>query len=713
MGKKLAHIDGEREQSVYSHLVNVAEKTAEFCEDYKIAGANVPAYAYEVGLAHDIGKYSEVFQRKIHGDASVHVDHSTAGARELTKRKMAAGSFAVAGHHGGIPNGWDTSEQNLMQRVKKREIEPYGDYADEIKLEEVAEPRVSPFEFGFFARMLFSSLADADFLDTESFMSEGRIVRGDYDSIQKLHTKLMEYIATWRKVDENTPELNKIRTGILEQCLCMGNGERGLYSLTVPTGGGKTVSSLAFALEHAKKNGMKRIIYVIPYTNIIEQTVGVFQDILGEQNVLAHYANSLLCSDNEQKDYYEKHKLSIENWDAPVIVTTNVQFFESLYSNKVSKCRKLHNIANSVIIFDEVQMIPLNYLKPCAKAIQLLVESYSASAVLCSATQPALEAWMRPLEIKEICPNHAELFQKLKRTIISDMGNISEDELSEKMCGENQVLSIVNLRSTAQEIYQNLPEDGSFHLSTYMRPVDRKDTLRTIRKRLQEGEVCRVVSTSLVEAGVDLDFPSVLREMAGLDSIVQAAGRCNREGKRNIDESMVGVFRFSKTPRMIEKNVSMTEETFQKYGEYDSLEAIHYYFSSLQHLDEDSLDQHHILESFEKPYQETKMPFKKIAENFHLIDSDTRMLIIPIEKKATDLVGELEQKIKNEDSIKQVLQRLGEFSVNVYENKYNAMIEDNSAYEVIDGIAVLQNLSLYTKEIGLSYKGENSSVLIF
>jgi CRISPR-associated endonuclease/helicase Cas3 len=631
----------------------------------------------------------------------------------MTKRKMAAGSFAVAGHHGGIPNGWDTSEQNLMERVKKREIEPYGDYADEIKLEEVAEPGVSPFEFGFFTRMLFSSLVDADFLDTESFMSEGHIVRGDYDSVHELHAKLMDYIAPWRKVDENTPELNKIRTGILEQCLCMGNEGRGLYSLTVPTGGGKTVSSLAFALEHAKKNGMKRIIYVIPYTSIIEQTVGVFRDILGEQNVLAHYANSLLCSDNEQKDYYEKHKLSIENWDAPVIVTTNVQFFESLYSNKVSKCRKLHNIANSVIIFDEVQMIPLKYLKPCAKAIQILVESYSASAVLCSATQPALEAWMRPLEVKEICPNHAELFQKLKRVNISDMGNVSEDELSEKMCGENQVLSIVNLRSAAQEIYQNLPEDGRFHLSTYMTPADRKETLRTIRKRLKDGLVCRIVSTSLVEAGVDLDFPSVLREMAGVDSIVQAAGRCNREGKRKVEESTVGVFRFSKTPRMIEKNVSMTEETFQKYGEYDSLEAIHYYFSSLQHLDEDSLDQQHILESFEKPYQETKMPFKKIAENFHLIDSDTRMLIIPIEKKAAELVGELEQRIKNEESIKLVLQRLGEFSINVYENEYRAMLEDNSAYEVIDGIAVLQNLSLYTKQTGLSYFKGNPGILIY
>jgi CRISPR-associated endonuclease/helicase Cas3 len=320
---------------------------------------------------------------------------------------------------------------------------------------------------------------------------------------------------------------------------------------------------------------------------------------------------------------------------------------------------------------------------------------------------------MTPLEIKEIYPNYAELFIKLKRVNISDLGTIAEEELIEKINMENQVLSIVNLKSKAQEIYRNLPQEGSFHLSTYMTPADRKDTLQMIRERLKTGKMCRVVSTSLVEAGVDLDFPTVFREMAGLDSIVQAAGRCNREGRRSLAESIVGVFRFSKTPKMIEKNVAMTEETFQKYGEYDSLEAIHYYFSSLQHLDEDSLDQYHILDSFDQRYQETTFPFKKIAEIFHLIDSDTKMLIIPMEKAVSDLVGELQMKIEEKESIKGTIRSLGEYAVNVYTREYQSMIEDGSAYELIDGVAVLQNLSLYTKQTGLCYEKGDSGVLMY
>lgn len=701
--KKIAHINVGREQSVYEHLENVAKQTAEFCEEYNITSTDVQAYAYEVGLVHDLGKYSEAFQNKIRGNLDISVDHSTAGARELVKLRMMAGAFAVAGHHGGIPNGWDTTKSNLMERIKKRKLEPYEEYQSEICLKGIKEPELLGYEAAFFIRMLFSALVDADFLDTEKFMRGDSVVRGNYDSIEKLYSKLINYIVPWRNITQKTPELNKIRTDILEQCLSKGTGERGLYSLTVPTGGGKTVSSLAFALEHAKTNGMQRIIYVIPYTSIIEQNVAVFREILGEQNVLAHYSGSLLSSDNE-KDYYEKHKLSIENWDAPVIVTTNVQFFESFYSNKVSKCRKLHNVSNSVVIFDEVQMIPLNYLRPCVKAIQSLVENYHVSAVLCTATQPALEKWMKPLETKEICSNYAELFQKLNRTQIKNIGELGEEELFEKMTKVRQMLTIVNLKAEAQRIYQKLPKEGTYHLSTYMTPFDRKNTLQKIRECLRNGEVCRVISTSLVEAGVDLDFPIVFRELAGLDSIIQAAGRCNREGSRRREESIVGVFRLNEIPKLIEKNISMTEETYQKYEKYESLEAIHYYFSALQNLDEESLDQYHIIDGFHRGLDGIQVPFQKISEIFHLIESDTRMLIIPRQKEAARLVEELDRKVKEQENFKGVIQKLGMYSINIFDWEYKAMLDDTSAYEIVDGIAVLQNMFLYSEEMGLRYE---------
>lgn len=714
---KIAHKNENGEQTVKEHLENVAKLAAEFCADYQIPNIDVKKYAYETGLAHDIGKYSDKFQKKIKEELQISVDHTTAGARELQKLKMPAASFAVAGHHGGIPNGLDFTSQNLLKRVQKRELEPYADYQKEIKLESVCDPLMfqsSKLQEAFFTRMLFSALVDADFLDTEDFMSQGKVMRGAYETIDVLYDKLINYIEPWRKITENTSELNKIRNNILEQCLKQGEGKRGLYSLTVPTGGGKTVSSLAFALTHAKRNRMKRIIYVIPYMSIIEQNVEVFQNILGEQNVLAHYSNALLDSYHEEKKYKEMHKLSIENWDAPVIVTTNVQFFESLYSNKVSRCRKLHNIANSVVIFDEVQMIPLNYFKPCVNVIQELVRSYQVSAVFCTATQPALERWMKPLETMEICPNYKALFQCMKRTQIKDAGKITEEELLKKVISKEQVLVIVNTKKEAQKLYEKLPKEGAYHLSTYMTPSDRKRVLMTIREKLRLGQICRVVSTSLVEAGVALDFPMVMREIAGLDSIIQAAGRCNREGKRKLEESVVWVFRLEgKIPAMIEKNIALTEETLQKYTEYDSLEAIRYYFMSLQSLDENTLDQYHILEGFEKGMDGVEMPFKRVGEMFHLIDSDTCMLIIPMEKEASELVDELQRRIDNFENFKGVLRKLGTYSINLYRNEYQNMVEkDCYAYEIIDGVAVLQNLSLYKREMGLCYQECDGAMIV-
>lgn len=710
----IAHISEAGEQALQAHLHNVAEMTEKFCLPYQITDTDISKYAYETGLAHDLGKYSELFQKKIRNNLDVHVDHSTAGAREMKNNNMLSASFAIAGHHGGIPNGLDTSESNLVNRIKKRKLESYDKFKEEILLESIREPELPAFDHTFFTRMLFSALVDADFLDTEQAVRGEAPDRGNYDSVDVLYDKLMEYIRPWRSITDQTPMLNRIRTEILEQCITTGEEGRGLYSLTVPTGGGKTVSSLAFALTHAKINHMDRIIYVIPYTSIIEQTVDIFRKILGEENVLAHYSNSLLDSVEGDSDCYDKHKLSVENWDAPVIVTTNVQFFESLYSNKVSKCRKLHNIANSVIIFDEVQMIPLGCIKPCVKVIQTLVQSYSVSAVFCTATQPALDRWMSPMSAKEICRNYQDVFCNLKRTQIKDLGKVSEDELFQRIDAQQQVLVIVNTKKEAQKLYQRFSlEPGTFHLSTYMTPSDRKKTLDCIRERLKNGEECRVISTSLVEAGVDLDFPTVYREMAGLDSIIQAAGRCNREGKKKAEESIAWVFHLEeKIPKMIEKNVSMTKETLQKYGNYGSLDAVQYYFTALQSLDEEALDQYRVLERFERNLDGIALPFKRVAEVFHMIDSDTKMLIIQKDEEACRLVDELQMRIRNGDNFRTILKKAGFYAINIYESEYRKLIDDNSAYELIDGVGVLVRSSLYTDDMGLRYESCDGATVI-
>lgn len=709
----ISHINENREQSILEHLENVAHLTEDFCKSYDIPGIDAAKYAYMVGLAHDIGKYSEAFQKKIQYGQNIQVDHSTAGARELCKVRMPEGAFAAAGHHGGIPNGNDSTEKNLIFRVQHRKLENYDTYKKEIKLTDLGRPRLSDFEISFFIRMIFSALVDADFLDTEDFMCEGKISRGGYDSLDTLYEKMMGFIAPWLDERNVTTEINKIRTEILKKCLMKGVNEKGIFSLTVPTGAGKTISSLAFALKHAKVNKMDRIIYVIPYTSIIEQNVGVFRNILGDKNVLAHYSNAFVSMEKNYSDLYEKHKLSTENWDIPVIVTTNVQFFESLYSNKTSKCRKLHNIANSVIIFDEAQMIPLNYIKPCTRAIRTLVENYNVSAVLCTATQPALDKWLMPLKVNEICDDYSTLFQKLKRANIKSWGKVSEEQIIDKMKSYQQVLTIVNTKKEAQTVFENLPEEGRFHLSTYMLPIHRKRIIDIIRKRLTEGKVCRVVATSLIEAGVDIDFPVVLREEAGLDSIIQAAGRCNREGKRDIDKSIVWVFRREdKVPDIIAKNVAILEETMQKYNNYDDMEAMQYYFSSLQMLDEASLDAQKVVERFEKKIDGIEFPFKLVNELFHLIASDTKTLIVPIDEEAGRLLDEINRRIDMQENFNSVLRKLGIYSLNIYENEYEKMMEDGSAYELIDGVAVLQILSLYTEDKGLCYEKSNGGMMI-
>lgn len=538
--KYLAHINGEREeQSLKEHLENTAALCGKFAEHF---GAY--DWGYCCGLLHDIGKYSQKFQERIRG-SEIKVDHATAGAKLCWDQKGMYSflSYCIAGHHAGLPDTGgesDTGSRGSMMGRTKKKIEDYRAYATEINVPILHTPPFQPvkkenldFFFSMFIRMLYSCLVNADFLDTEFFMNGRKTIRDSGESIGVLCEKLERYISNWL-ANEEINTINGRRTEILKHCLESGKKEQGLFRLTVPTGGGKTIASLAFALRHAKEHHMDRVIYVIPYTSIIEQNAKVFSDILGAENVLENHCNV----DYESSEELKPMQLAAENWDKPVIVTTNVQFFESLFSNKSSKCRKLHNIANSVVVFDEAQMLPNDYLKPCIAAIEQLLRYYRSTIVLCTATQPALKGILaEDITATELCPRMEEQFRFFKRVSLKNLGKISEDELIRKLKTQQQALCILNTKKWAQKIYQKIKEDGVYHLSTSMYPVHRKRVLNEIRKRLKNGQKCVVISTSLVEAGVDLDFHTVYRQLAGVDSIIQAAGRCNREGKHSAEES--------------------------------------------------------------------------------------------------------------------------------------------------------------------------------
>lgn len=561
----------------------------------------------------------------------------------------------------------------------------------------------------FWTRMLFSCLVDGDYLDTEAFMSDGKVFRPEYDTLEVLLKRLEKHIAPWQ--NPATP-LNRSRTAILQECLSGASKERGLFSLTVPTGGGKTIASLAFALRHAVERGLQRVIYVIPYTSIIEQNAGVFRKILGDSNVLEHHSGVLFDSDEDIPLEKRRLALAAENWDAPVIVTTAVQFFESMYANRPSQCRKLHNIANSVIIFDEAQMIPMVHLRPCVAAIAHLVRDFRCSAVLCTATQPFLNdlfAEFAPgISVTELCPHPEEMVEQFRRVTFRQIGKCDHETLGTKLAAEHQVLCIVNSRKAAQELFGLLPEEGSFHLSTLMYPAHRQRILAEIRRRLTSGEPCRVVSTSLIEAGVDVDFPSVYRELAGLDSILQAAGRCNREGKRSPESSIVTVFqREVPAPPLFRMNIGAAVEAMAGGEALDRPEMIDRYFRALRAFAGSGVDKTHTVEALKHGISGCRIPFRTVAERFHLIDNATKTIYLPI--------GEGEAAVGRilEGTASLVDYRLaGRYSVAVYDQHYAALLRSGGVLPLGDGESgVLMDLRLYDEKMGLSLEADSGYAL--
>ena len=457
---------------------------------------------------------------------------------------------------------------------------------------------------------------------------------------------------------------------------------------------------------------MKRVIYVVPYTSIIEQNADVFRGILGDENVLEHHSGVQFENDEENGNPDPK-ALAAENWDSPLVITTAVQFFESMYANRSSQCRKLHNLANSVIIFDEAQMLPLCHLMPCVAAIGALVEQFGATAVLCTATQPVLgdliQRFAPSHAVSEICPEIPFYFDKFRRVTFRQVGVLEDDALAELLCAHEQVLCIVNSRKAAQSIFSQLPEEGSFHLSTLMVPKHRRAVLEEIRRRLNDGLPCRVVSTSLVEAGVDIDFPAVYRELAGLDSILQAAGRCNREGKRAAEDSIVTIFRRTeKAPPLFGQAIGATNIALDNNADPASPQTMENYFCELRKLNGSAIDKIGVIDAFERGRGGSLYPFRTIAENFRMIDNDTRTVYIPW-KDGSELI----ERLCDGACSKKLYRQLGQYAVQVYDAHFQALY-DAGALQTADetnGLddrsAILCDLSLYDEKTGLSLKADS------
>lgn len=713
-------------QTIEEHLENTAKISSGFAEKFE-----QKEFGYLAGILHDIGKYSEKFQKRL-GGANIKVDHATAGAKEaqnLHKICKMILSYCIAGHHGGL---MDTT--SLEKRLNV-ELEDYSVYKDKLELPdfdmntllatlqpfvEQKDKSLTGFSLSFLTRMVYSCLVDADCLNSEEFSEKAEGIfeknakfREGFQDLVLLTEKLSTHLTQFKN---STGGINQARQQIQDNCYEKSKSPKGLYTLTVPTGGGKTLSSLVFALNHALSNNQDRVIYAIPYTSIIEQNANIFRKIFGDENILEHHSNYIFEDkdffDDEQEQSVKRLKYASENWTAPIIATTNVQFFESLFSNKKSKCRKLHNIANSVIVMDEAQMIPTDYLVPCISAIEELVLHYNCTIVLCTATQPPFEKIFKQIIPTEIISDAERFFEIFKRVKIEKMNQKSDDELVTELLGLEQVLAIVNTKKHAKTLYSKLKEeDGAYHLSTFMCPVHRKRKIEEIKERLKNKNLpTRVVSTQLIEAGVDIDFPYVYRSSAGLDSVAQSAGRCNREG--TLAQGIVKVFHASE--HKIKGHLKTTSDVgamvIDRFEDVLSPAAIKNYFEQLYFFKgEDSLDKEKILEFFEITSRgEEIFNFKKASDRFNFIESETTAVVIPFDSTAEDLV----EKLKVADFPKKYLKQLQPYVVNLYKQDFDEL-ESKGCIENIDNLVfVLRDMSRYDKQEGLMTNKDSEALFV-
>lgn len=608
------------------------------------------------------------------------------------------------GHHTGLHDY--TEYNNNLKKEIPAEISTEKPWAN------LSIPKfegMKPFDFSHIIRMLFSCLVDADYLNTEEFMHpEQSKYRKGKKALSDLYP-LLESFLTNLKAKAVDSEVNKIRHQVQQACAYAADGEPGFYSLTVPTGGGKTLSSLLWAMKHALKYKKKRIIIAIPYTSIIVQTSAALRSIFGEDNVLEHHSNINL---DDVKDWKlrEQLKLATENWDYPIIVTTNVQLFESMYSNRPSCCRKLHNICNSVLILDEVQTLPIEFLQPIVNALKSFQHLFKTSVLFTTASQPVLEGeHVSPNNpnirlagidtVKEIMPADFKLHERLRRVNFHmEDGHTTPEALAAELSRHPRVLCIVNTRKAAQEIYSKLPDEGlTLHLSRMMCPKHVGDTIQRIKAalELEEYPIIRVVATQLIEAGVDIDFPVVYRQEAGLDSVLQAAGRCNREGRLDAADAFVFSLGKGLPPGYITQTNNARKNMLSRSFDWFSPEAMNEYFHQLyaQVTTFDKVDVKTLLENPREPQFETA------AKEFRLIN-DASISVIVNWEDSMYWVAQLKQEGPNY----RIMKQLSQYSVSIHERDFRKLQSGGLVDEVFEGIFILPDKAQYDEKVGLLIK---------
>lgn len=693
-------------QSNEEHTAGVAARAAEFADEFGMA-----SWGKALGLLHDKGKESKAFQQHIKKESGYdpyaivngNYHHAYVGgviAHHLWGK--GADNFIVnpiVSHHTGLHDSDELTP--LLQQSLPNEISL--DIVKPALLPPPFEP--TPKDLHHIVRVLFSCLVDADYLDTEAFMDkESAALRANSTPLSQLLPRLLHHLQQLRE-SAQASTVNEMRRKVQERCEIMTDSPIGFYSLTVPTGGGKTLSSLLWAMRHAIRNGQRRIIIAIPYTSIIVQTAAILRHIFGPENVLEHHSNTDADAPSNES-LQQKFYLATENWDYPLIVTTNVQLFESMFSNRPSKCRRLHNIVNSVIILDEVQTLPTDYLQPIVDSLNTYNQLFKTSVLFTTASQPVLSGLIEGCSpkaafkglghITEIIPTDYRLHDKLRRVQLQiDNEGKTYDEMATQLLRHKRVLCIVNTRRDAKELFNRLPQEGvTLHLSKNMCAAHINKVIEQMKEALTSStEIVRVVSTQLIEAGVDIDFPVVYRQEAGLDSVLQAAGRCNREGKRTL--STTYVFSLSKEHALPPGEMQAANNarlSLKESLDWFAPETMTQYFKQL-YCRKNTFDAKNI-KSFLYPI--TDMLFATAAKEFNLIENQGKPVIVCY-NDSMKWVDELLQKGPSYSLMK----RLAKYTVNIYQHDFEALQRLGVIEEKLTGIFVVPYKEQYNDSLGL------------